>query len=51
MTQWNNRAMQLLHSIQMSDDLEEGRDPIASHGAEHCIENTLLLEGKAADKK
>ena len=51
MTQWNNRAMQLLHSIQMGDGLKEGRDPIVFHGAEHRIEKTSLLKEKAADKK
>ena len=51
MTQWNNKEIQLLHSLQMSDGLKERRDPIAFHGAEHCVGNTLLLKGKAADKK
>ena len=35
----------------MSDGLKERRDPIAFHGAEHHVGNTLLLIGKAADKK
>lgn len=51
MTQWNNSAIQLLHSLQMSDGLKARRDPIVFHGAEHCVGNTLLLKGKAADKK
>ena len=50
MTQWNNRAIQLLHSVQVSDGLKEKRDLLAFYGAEHCIENTSLLKGKMAGK-
>ena len=35
----------------MSDGLKDRRDPIAFHGTEHFVGNTLLLKGKAADKK